>query len=84
MEEIIREEEMNMEMEHVETPEDKIEGLTAEVNQMKRMIEENIRKIAEGDDVEGRKFLKGHLEAEVAKKTKEIAELKAQIEASQE
>ena len=80
MEEIIHKEEM----EFVETPEDKIEGLTEEINQMKRMIEENIRKIAEGDDVEGRKFLKGHLEDEVAKKTKEIEELKAQIEASQE
>lgn len=80
MEEIIREEEM----EYIETPEDKIEGLTAEINQMKRMIEENIRKIAEGDDVEGRKFLKSHLETEVAKKTEEIAELKAQIETSQE
>ncbi len=84
MENIIDAMEMDKEMEFVETPEDKIEGLTAEVNQMKRMIEENIRKIAEGDDVEGRKFLKGHLEAEVAKKTKEIEELKAQIEASQE
>ena len=47
---------------------DKIAGLTAEVNQMKWMIEENIRLIAEGDDVEGRTFLKTHLENEVRKK----------------
>ena len=58
---------------------DKLSGLTAEVNQMKAMIEENIRKIAEGDDVEGREFLKSHLEMEVLKKEKEIAKLEAQI-----
>lgn len=60
---------------------DRLEGLMAEVNQMKAMVEENIRKIAEGDDVEGRKFLKSHLEIEILKKTAEIKKLKAQIEA---
>lgn len=65
----------NMEMEIEESVESKIEGLRAEVNQMERMIEENIRMIAEGDDVEGRTYLKAHLESEVAKKTAEIAEL---------
>ena len=58
---------------------DKISGLTAEVNQMERMIEENIRLIAEGDDVEGRTYLKQHLEIEVRKKRKELDELKDQI-----
>jgi hypothetical protein len=60
---------------------DKLQGLTAEVNQMERMIEENIRLIAEGDDVEGRKYLKQHLENEVRKKKAEIAALEKQIEA---
>ena len=54
---------------------DKLSGLTAEVNQMERMIEENIRLIAEGDDVEGRTYLKAHLENEVRKKKAEIAKL---------
>lgn len=54
---------------------DKLIGLKAEVNQMKRMIEENIRLIAEGDDVEGRTYLKQHLENEVRKKQSEIIQL---------
>ena len=58
---------------------DKLSGLTAEVNQMKAMIQENIRLIAEGDDVEGREFLKQHLELEVMKKEAEIAKIKKQI-----
>ena len=59
---------------------DKLSGLTAEVNQMKAMIEENIRKIAEGDDVEGRTFLKGHLENEVRKKEAQIKKIQKQID----
>jgi uncharacterized protein (UPF0128 family) len=58
---------------------DRFEGLTAEVNQMERMIEENIRLIAEGDDVEGRAYLKKHLENEVRKKKAEIAKLESQM-----
>jgi uncharacterized protein (UPF0128 family) len=78
MEELVR----DIEMEEVEIEEsvfDKIAGLTAEVNQMERMIEENIRMIAEGDDVEGRTYLKAHLEKEVSKKRAEIARLESQI-----
>ena len=67
-----------------ETISDKINGLMAEVNQMERMIEENIRMIAEGDDVEGRKYLKKHLENEVSKKKLEIAELEKQLEDTEE
>jgi hypothetical protein len=48
---------------------------------MKAMIAENIRLIAEGDDVEGREFLKSHLEMEVLKKEKEIVALQEQINA---
>ncbi len=59
---------------------DKINGLETEINQMKWMIEENIRLIAEGDDVEGRTFLKTHLENEVKKKEFELSKLKIQIE----
>ena len=58
---------------------DKISGLIAEANQMERMIEENIRLIAEGDDVEGRTYLKQHLEMEVRKKRAEITRLESQI-----
>lgn len=58
---------------------DKISGLTAEANQMERMIEENVRLIAEGDDVEGRTYLKQHLEIEVRKKRAEIARLESQL-----
>ena len=58
---------------------DRIGGLTAVINQMEWMIEENIRLIAEGDDVEGRTFLKGHLELEVKKKKAELAKLEKQI-----
>lgn len=58
---------------------DRIEGLTAEVDQMERMISENIRLIDEGDDVEGRTYLKKHLEIEVKKKRAEIDKLKSQI-----
>jgi hypothetical protein len=58
---------------------DKLAGLKAEVNQMERMIEENIRLIAEGDDIEGRTYLKQHLENEVRKKKAEIVELEASL-----
>ena len=64
-----------------ESPIDRLVGLKAEVNQMKAMIAENIRLIAEGDDVEGREFLKSHLEMEVLKKEKEINTLQEQINA---
>ena len=67
------------EMEMEESVFDRIEGLTAEVNQMERMIEENIRLIAEGDDVQGRTYLKSHLEMEVRKKKAEIAKLEKQL-----
>ena len=76
MEEIMRNIE---EMEIEESISDKIAGLTAEVNQMERMIEENIRLIAEGDDVEGRTYLKAHLENEVVNKRAEIAQLESQM-----
>lgn len=59
---------------------DKISGLTAEMNQMERMIEENVRLIAEGDDVEGRVYLKQHLEIEVQKKKAEIAKLNKELQ----
>lgn len=74
--------EENMEMfeREEESVFDKIVGLEAEVNQMKRMIEENIRLIAEGDDVEGRTYLKQHLENEVRKKSAELTKLKSEIE----
>lgn len=73
--------EENMEMlQEEESIFDKISGLMAEINQMERMIEENIRLIAEGDDVEGRTYLKGHLEMEVRKKKAEIAKLNKSIE----
>ncbi len=67
--------------EREESPIDRLMGLKAEVNQMKAMIAENIRLIAEGDDVEGREFLKSHLEMEVLKKEKEINTLQEQINA---
>ena len=67
--------------EREENPIDRLIGLKAEVNQMKAMIAENIRLIAEGDDVEGREFLKSHLEMEVLKKEKEIVALQEQINA---
>ena len=67
--------------EREENPIDRLMGLKAEVNQMKAMIAENIRLIAEGDDVEGREFLKSHLEMEVLKKEKEINTLQEQINA---
>ena len=51
----------------------------AEVNQMEYMIEENIRLIAEGDDVEGREYLKAHLINEVRKKKAEIVKLESQM-----
>lgn len=74
-------EEMNVEMMmEEESIFDRLEGLMAEVNQMERMVEENIRLIAEGDDVEGRTYLKGHLEMEVRKKKAEIAKLNKSIE----
>jgi len=68
-----------MEEEMEENIFDKIASLTAEVNQMKWMIEENIRLIAEGDDVEGRTFLKAHLENEVRKKEAEIQNLQKNV-----
>ena len=68
-------ENMIMEMEE-ESAFDKIFDMTAEINQMKAMIEENVRLIAEGDDVEGRKYLKAHLENEVMKKTALVEKLK--------
>ena len=74
-------EELEMIEEREENPVDKLAGLMAEVNQMKAMIAENIRLIAEGDDVEGREFLKSHLEMEVLKKEKEINTLQEQINA---
>lgn len=70
-------EDLRMEME--ENVFDKIGGLTAEINQMERMIEENIRLIEAGDDVEGRTFLKSHLELEVRKKKAELAKLEKEI-----
>jgi hypothetical protein len=76
MEELL---ELEMEETMEEDPIDKMIGLKAEVNQMKAMIAENIRLIAEGDDVEGREFLKSHLEMEVLKKEREIAKLEALI-----
>jgi hypothetical protein len=76
MEELL---ELEMEETMEEDPIDKMMGLKAEVNQMKAMIAENIRLIAEGDDVEGREFLKSHLEMEVLKKEREIAKLEALI-----
>ena len=63
------------ELEIEESVFDKLIGLKAEINQMERMIEENIRLIAEGDDVEGRTYLKQHLENEVRKKKAEIIKL---------
>ena len=59
---------------------DRIAGLEVEINQMKRMIEENIRLLGEGDDVEGRTYLKQHLENEVRKKSEELTQLKSEIE----
>lgn len=58
---------------------DKISGLMAEINQMERMVEENIRLITEGDDVEGREFLKSHLEVEILKKKAELKKLQSEI-----
>lgn len=78
MEELVK----DIEMEEIETEEsvyDRIKGLTAEVNQMERMIEENIRMIAEGNDVKGRTYLKAHLEKEVSNKKAEIAKLESMI-----
>ena len=75
-------ENMEMDIEIEESAEDRIFGLEAEVNQMKWMIDENIRLIAEGDDVEGRTFLKSHLEKEVRKKEAELKTLKSKIEES--
>ena len=74
-------EEHIVEIEREESIYDRIEGLKAEVNQMERMIEENIRLIAEGDDVEGRTFLKRHLEERVAESKEEIKKLQEQIDA---
>lgn len=75
------EENIVMEIEVEEDIFDKIAGMTAEMNQMERMIAENVRLIAEGDDVEGRTFMKSHLENEVTKLKYKIAKLKKQLEA---
>ena len=73
--------EENMEMFEIEESVfDRIASLEVEINQMKRMIEENIRLIGEGDDVEGRTYLKQHLENEVRKKSEELTQLKSEIE----
>ena len=73
--------EENMEMFEIEESVfDRIAGLEVEINQMKRMIEENIRLIGEGDDIEGRTYLKQHLENEVRKKSEELTQLKSKIE----
>lgn len=79
MEEMIKDIKMEEEFEVEESIYDRVAGLTAEVNQMEAMIEENIRLIAEGDDVEGREYLKKHLENEVRKKKAEIAKLESQM-----
>ena len=71
--------EMMMNLEVEETIADKITSLTAEVNQMERMIEENIRLIAEGNDIKSKTYLKSHLETEVINKKAEIEKLKAQL-----
>ena len=75
---LAREEALARRAEREENVYDRIFGLTAEVNQMERMIAENIRLIAENDDVEGRTNLKAHLENEVRKKRALIAELEKQ------
>lgn len=73
--------EENMEMFEIEESVfDRIAGLEVEINQMKRMIEENIRLIGEGDDIEGRTYLKQHLKNEVRKKSEELTQLKSEIE----
>lgn len=71
--------EIEIEEEKEESIYDKIGGLMAEINQMERMIDENIRMIALGDDVDGRKYLKIHLELEVRKKKTELAKLESQL-----
>lgn len=58
-----------------ETINDRIFGLEAEKKQMLAMIEENIRLIAEGDDVEGRTYLKAHLERSVKNIDEELNRL---------
>lgn len=70
-------EEIEMEEESVY---DKINNLTAEINQMEWMIEENVRLIAEGDDVGGRTYLMHHLENEVSKKKVELTNLESQMQ----
>lgn len=66
-------------IEFEETVFDKINGLTAEVNQMKKMYDENIRLIGAGDDIEGRKYLNSHLENEIMKKEYQIKKLQEQL-----
>jgi len=77
MDEIIKD--IILEENEEESVYDKLFGLEAEVDQMERMIEENTRLIAEGDDIEGRTYLKRHLENEVRKKKAEIARIKEMI-----
>lgn len=57
----------------------KIGGLKAMITQMKRMIEENHRQIALGDDVQGRERMIEVLTNEIETKELEIAELKKKI-----
>lgn len=76
--------EMEFEAFNEDTIEDKIESLEVEINQMTRMVEENIRLIAEGDDIEGRTYLKKHLEKEIKKKQRLIAKLETQLQAEEE
>lgn len=72
-------EDYNIEIEE-ESIYDRIFGLEAEIKQMEWMIEENTRLIAEGDDVEGRTYLKQHLINEVRKNKAELTKLESQIE----
>ena len=53
-------------IDEIESIESKIKGMNDQITQMTKMIEENERLIAEGDDVEGRTFLNQHLTIEIA------------------
>lgn len=77
MDEIIKD--IILEENEEESVYNKLFGLEAEVDQMERMIEENASLIAEGDDIEGRTYLKRYLENEVRKKKAEIARIKEMI-----
>lgn len=56
----------DLEIDRIESTESKIHGITIQMNQMINMAEENTMLIAQGDDVEGRTFLKEHLLIEIA------------------